>query len=455
MPLSGDGAKQVSTNIVQIAPLPGCQVEFLSNGADICVFGGQAGPGKTACLIIEPLRHVANAGFGGVIFRRTVKQITDEGGLWDKSLEFYGVTGAKPNSSGRYWTFKGGATIGFAGCELDADVYNYQGSEICYLAFDELTHFTEFQFFYLLSRNRSTCGVKPYVRATTNPDANSWVKKFLAPWVDRTFPDPARSGEIRWMKRINNRIEWVDEGTEGAISVSYVRGYLDQNTALLGKDPGYKTRLQQLPEVERKRLLDGDWDSRPENLVISSFDVSKNVTENRAWPAEWVTEVGGDFGKLNTAFVVVKEEPDTKRLFVTGEVWPGHSLPYKEMADQVKEVAGVTIRGGAGGNSTGEQGWREAYRLHGIPMTEPDNRFKDPALQYQNVDDGFREGWLVVSDACPKLIEMLGRFEHDKDKSGMTLDTFDDAPFHLLAALRYIVTKLRPPKSVRPKFGVR
>jgi hypothetical protein len=52
------------------------------------------------------------------------------------------------------------------------------------IGFDELTHFSESQFFYMLSRNRSMCGVRPYVRATTNPDADSWVATFIA-LVDR------------------------------------------------------------------------------------------------------------------------------------------------------------------------------------------------------------------------------------------------------------------------------
>ena len=60
----------------------------------------------------------------------------------------------------------------------DADVYAWQGSQICFLGFDELTHFSEFTFFYMLSRNRSICGVEPFVRATCNPDSGSWVAKF-------------------------------------------------------------------------------------------------------------------------------------------------------------------------------------------------------------------------------------------------------------------------------------
>ncbi len=58
----------------------------------------------------------------------------------------------------------------FAHIDREEDLLAWQDTEIAYLAFDELTHFTKHQFLYMLSRNRSTCGVKPYVRATCNPD---------------------------------------------------------------------------------------------------------------------------------------------------------------------------------------------------------------------------------------------------------------------------------------------
>ncbi len=76
----------------------------------------------------------------------------------------------------------------------------------------ELTHFTEKQFFYMLSRNRSVCGVKPCVRATCNPDADSWVADFIAWWIDPNtgYPVPERSGAKRYMCRMNDQLIWAD-----------------------------------------------------------------------------------------------------------------------------------------------------------------------------------------------------------------------------------------------------
>ena len=90
------------------------------------------------------------------------------------------------------WRFLSGAKVTFAHMLYEKDKYSWQGSQICFLGFDELCHFSENQFFYMLSRNRSVCGVKPYVRATCNPDVDSWVANFISWWIDQEtgYPIP-------------------------------------------------------------------------------------------------------------------------------------------------------------------------------------------------------------------------------------------------------------------------
>ena len=245
---------------VRIEPQPGPQRQFLETPADIAVYGGSAGGGKTFALLLEFLRHSQRAGFGAVVFRRTAEQIRMEGGLWDEAEKLYPMLGAKGREQQLDWTFPGGATITFDSLQHEKDKLNFQGAQICGLGLDELTHFSASQFFYLLSRNRSTCGVRPYVRATTNPDATSWVKQFLAPWLDRDFADPAESGEIRWFVREGGQISWVPAGTLDSKSVTFIRASIYDNRKLLEADPGYLANLKALSLVDRRRLLDGDWD---------------------------------------------------------------------------------------------------------------------------------------------------------------------------------------------------
>lgn len=256
------------------------QEEFLSSPADIVIYGGAAGGGKTWSILYEPLRHVNNPKFGAVIFRKNSTQIMNEGGLWDASQELYRkYPGASPKKTpAPQWTFPKGAKVSFRHLERDDSVHKWQGTEICLLEFDELTHFSSYQFFYMLSRNRSTCGVKPYVRCTCNPDADSWVAGFISWWIDPDtgYAIPERSGKLRYMGRVNEQIYWGDSPEEvieiakeadpdvelvekDIKSVTFILSTIEDNQVLLKSDPGYMANLKALSTVERERLLKGNW----------------------------------------------------------------------------------------------------------------------------------------------------------------------------------------------------
>lgn len=263
-----------------LAPQKGPQEKFMATSADICIYGGAAGGGKTFGLLLETLRHMNNQDFNSVIFRRNYTQVTSPGGLWDSARKIYShVKGAYPLKTPKlHWTFKSGATVNFAHIGSDKDCEDWQGSQITMIGFDELTHFTEHQFFYMLSRNRTDSGVSPYIRATCNPDADSWVATFIKWWIDQDtgYPIPERSGKIRWMIRLNEEIYWNDtreEAIKVAIdngisvieaesmpkSVTFIASTLQDNKILMKMDPGYLANLKAMPEVERERLLYGNW----------------------------------------------------------------------------------------------------------------------------------------------------------------------------------------------------
>ena len=253
------------SNSIEISPQPGPQEKFLSTTADIAIYGGAAGGGKSFALLLDPLRHFNNEKFNGVIFRRTTPQITNPGGLWDEAAYLYMPLAANPNQQDLTFQFKSGMTMKFAHLEHDKNIYDWQGAQIPYIGFDELTHFSEKQFFYMLSRNRSTSGVPGYVRATTNPDSESWVRKFLDWWIgDDGYPIAERDGIIRWFVRRNNEIIWSDtKEDENAKSVTFISALLSDNKIFVEKDPSYKANLESLPYVERMRLLKGNWNVRP------------------------------------------------------------------------------------------------------------------------------------------------------------------------------------------------
>jgi len=265
-----------------IGPQPGPQTTFLASPADIAIYGGAAGGGKTWALLMEPLRHIGNPEFGAVFFRRNLTQVRNEGGLWDESQKLYPLTGARPrNAPDLVWTFPTSAAVSFAHLEHEKNVLDWQGAQIPLICFDELTHFTAKQFWYMVSRNRSMCGVRPYIRATCNPDADSWVAEFIAWWIDPDtgFAIPERAGVLRWFVRINDKIIWADRpedlkaytaadenGVQQPIppkSVTFIPAKLSDNRLLMSADPGYIANLMALPTVERERLLGGNWKIRP------------------------------------------------------------------------------------------------------------------------------------------------------------------------------------------------
>lgn len=278
--------------IKYIQPQHGYQQIALASPADILIGGGSAGVGKTFSLLLEPLRHVAKKGFGTVIFRRTNPMIKAEGGLWDASEKLYNlIDGAHSRRSQLEWSFDSGVKIKFSHLEYEKNIYDWQGSEIPLIGFDELTHFTKKMFFYLLSRNRSTCGVQPYVRATCNPDPDSWVREFIDWWIDEEgFAIPERQGVLRFFMVDNDNYIWGNSKEEVikkgwhvlkdlveksgiapenfVKSLTFVGGSIYDNQELLKIDPGYLGNLNSQDEATKARLLGGNW-----NVKVSKIDV--------------------------------------------------------------------------------------------------------------------------------------------------------------------------------------
>lgn len=283
-----------------IDPQPGFQTAFLASRADIVIGGGAAGAGKSYALLMEPLRHTGNPGFRAAIFRRTTVQVKNSGGLWDTSKEIYlklrneSGQSPSPTEAPPKWKFPSGATLLFSHLEHEQTKYDWDGAQIAFLGFDELIHFTPGQFWYLVGRNRSACGVRPYIRATTNPQTSGWVKRLISWWIYpddyemehlRGMPIPERAGVVRYLARWNEASYW-GESPEAAMeqlpeegravyrpelvkSVTFIPGTLDDNRELTDKDLGYKGNLLAQDRRHGSRLLRGCWyDAEGENELF-------------------------------------------------------------------------------------------------------------------------------------------------------------------------------------------
>ena len=345
------------------------QEEFLSSPADIVIYGGAAGGGKSWSILYEPLRHVDNPGFGAVIFRSSMTQIREEGGLWDASMKLYKLYPmARPIKSPKpYWKFPSGAKISFRQISRDEEVYDWQGTEIPLIEFDELTHFSAFQFFYMLSRNRSVCGVRPYVRASCNPDADSWVAEFIQWWwnPETGYPIKERSGVLRYFVRVNEEVIWGDTPVEAiqagnellgdmppeeqlteadVKSVTFIPSTVMDNQVLMKADPGYLANLKAQTIVERERLLYGNWKIKAaRGLYFPRIAIPELLPEVPDDVVQWVrgwdlaatdTSEGGD--PAYTASILLGKRRDGS--YVIGDA-TNHRYKAEKVRALVKQCA--------------------------------------------------------------------------------------------------------------------
>jgi hypothetical protein len=310
---------------MSLRPQDGFQTIALSTPADIAILGGSAGGGKSWLLEVEAVRHHENPNFGATIFRRTTTQIKAQGGLWDTSKKIYNLLSATPRESSLEWVFPAGGRVKFAHLEYEKDAYNYQGSQIPYIGFDELTHFSEWVFWYMFSRNRTDCGISPYMRATCNPDPNSWVAKLIEWWLDDDgYPIPERSGVLRYFTRDGENMVWgdtkqevidkaphifkdqalIDSGTDlldMVKSFTFISGSIYDNKIFIKNDPGYLGVLLSLPEEEKARLLKGNWKVSLDGLMIADYakveQIFDNYPDQEKLPRKCITVDAARYGR--------------------------------------------------------------------------------------------------------------------------------------------------------------
>jgi predicted phage terminase large subunit-like protein len=264
-----------AAKVIELRPQPGPQELFFSTTADIAIYGGAAFAGKTFALQLEPCRHLQVKDFTAVFFRRTTTQVTNPGGLWDEGMKLYPLLGLEPVAGRLEFRRRDGTTfIKMGHLQYDETVYDWDGAQVPLFCFDQLEHFSRFQFFYMLSRNRSMCGVQPYIRATCNPNADSWLAEFLEWWIDQEtgFPIKERAGVIRWFTRDSDRVVWAATREElverygeesKPRSLTFIPGNIYDNKIGMARDPNYIGNLRAMQRVERERLLGGNWKIRP------------------------------------------------------------------------------------------------------------------------------------------------------------------------------------------------
>ena len=357
----------VSSDKSRLRPQPGPQWQFLSSRADIAIMGGAAGGGKTYGLLLEAARHISKLNYAGLLLRRETTQIRNPGGLWHESMDLYprlgGISRQSPAMEWRWPDVP--SSIQFSHLQHEKTVLSYHGAQVGFLGFDELTTFEESQFWYLLSRNRTMAAHQPRVRATCNPDADSFVARLIEWWIDQSsgYPIQERSGVLRWFVRVGDILEWADQpqalahftDPEGQPlppkSLTFIPAKLEDNPALMAANPEYRATLLLMGRVEMERLLRGNWLIRPEAGMYFQrgwCEVVQSVPDDleiiRGWDLA-ATEARPGTDPDWTVGLKMGKSYSTGRYFILHAVWL-RAAPHgvQTLLSQVAEGDGSPVR---------------------------------------------------------------------------------------------------------------
>ena len=417
--------KEVEEKNVIFSPNEGPQTDFLAAPETDVLYGGAAGGGKSYAMLVDPLRFAHRAAHRALILRRSMPELRE---LIDKSRELYprAFPGSKFREVEKIWTFPSGAKIEFGFLERDADVYRYQGQAYSWIGFDEITHLTtEFAWNYLSSRLRTTDSeITPYMRCTANPGGAG------ATWVKKRYVSPSIPNE-----------SFV--GHDG-LTRKFIPARLDDNP-YLAEDGRYEQMLQALPDVQRRQLLEGNWDIT-EGAAFTEFDLDTHVITPFEIPIGWERVKGIDYGYASeSACIWASVDSTDGTLIIYRELYRkgltgvdlGQLITNMELEDPYA-VAGVLdtaawSRTGTTGPTVGETLQRAGHKLRRADKNRVQGKIQ--IHEYLRIQPSGRPK-IQIFNSCPNLIRELQSIPLDKSNPE---DVDTHAPDHAYDALRYLI----------------
>jgi len=326
----------VADREVAFNPNQGPQTEFLAAPERDVLYGGAAGGGKSYALLADALRDAHNPNHRGLLLRRTLGELTE---LIDKSRQLYmkAFPEAVFKESKSTWIFPSGATILFSYLDRDTDVTRYQGQSFNWIAIDEITHYpTPYVWEYLRSRLRTTDqSIVPYMRCTANPGGvGGW-------WIKKMYIDPTKSNTPFWARDVetNRILRYGSSNAEKAGKPLFQRRFiparLTDNPYLMASGE-YEAMLNSLPEVERRRLLEGDWDVT-DGAAFAEFDRSRHVVEPFEIPRSWARIRAADYGYSSPSCVLWGAIDFDGNLWIYRELY-GKGFTGEQLAERILEL---------------------------------------------------------------------------------------------------------------------
>jgi hypothetical protein len=289
------------------------QKAFIDSKETEVLFGGAAGGGKSYGQLVDTLIYALRyPGSKQLVLRRSFAELDKS--LIRSSMEIFPKDIYTFNSSSHVGRFKNGSIVDFGYCAYESDVYQYQSAEYDQIRFDELTHFTEGQYLYLISRLRGANRFPKQVKSSTNPGGIGHT------WVKERFIDPSPPG--------------VAFSGGGGLTRVFIPSLLSDNSFLEKNDPSYRQRLMALPRKERLALLMGDWNIF-DGQYFSEFSKDAHVCEPFAIPRHWRRFRTIDYGLDRLACLWIALSPEGKS-YVYREFCKSN-LPISHAAREILE----------------------------------------------------------------------------------------------------------------------
>ena len=292
-------------------PLPQ-QRKFHMSPSKYRLLGGSAGGGKSMAIMAEAIMRSLKYDFPltGAIFRRSFPEL--ESTIIRGMLNMLPTWFYKYNQAQHVMTLKNGSIIEFCYAESDADVIRYQSREWDWVGIDELTHFSLFQWTYLMSRLRTVKPINTKFFAGTNPGGRGhvWVRER---WVAKSC------------KEDNYNPKEYDFTPAGVL----------ENPYIMENNPDYIENLKMLPEKERKALLEGNWEIF-EGIFFTEWDFSRHTEDSFEVPESWQLVMGWDDGTREPRAVYVAAIDNDQRVWVIWEYYQaGENLT--EAAENIRK----------------------------------------------------------------------------------------------------------------------
>tara|TARA_R110002073_G_scaffold8699_2_gene46784 strand:- start:440 stop:2077 length:1638 start_codon:yes stop_codon:yes gene_type:complete len=403
----------------------GPQTDFLAAGEKDVLYGGAAGGGKSYAMLIDPLRYAHKKAHRALILRRSMPELRE---MIDKSRELYPLAfqGAKFREVEKLWNFPSGAKIEFGFLERDADVYRYQGQAYSWIGFDEITHLpTEFSWNYLASRLRTTDPeIQTYLRCTANPGGVG------SHWVKKRYIEPSKHNT-------------GFKGKDG-LTRKFIPAKLADNP-YLAQDGIYEQMLMSLPPIQRRQLLEGNWDVA-EGAAFVEFDTQVHVIPPFEMPIGWERTKGVDYGYAaescclwgiidsNDGTLIIYRELYRKGL--TGEEL-GSIITDMELEDPFA-VSGVLdgaawAKTGSSGPTVGEALLKQGHKLRRADKNRVQGKIQ--VHEFLKIKENGRPK-LQIFNTCPNLIRELQGIPLSKTNPE---DVDTHASDHAYDALRYMI----------------